>query len=479
MPIDLRARAQTQLQHFETLTTTIRDRLAHAHDDLERAHDDPASVAQSDWHVVFGGAQHLQIARTKLAANRAAQLALRKSLASVATPAEAGPQGAALRELLIAEGMVGIEVRAGEERVAGAASLIESHGALVSRSVASISAATARLAWASDHQALGDRLRTEILAPPLDTIVADATAVLGGAEFTAADTRLDVLLPAELRARATARFGEAQDGVGEIGRHLATVDDVIDSQAGGAHPIDAAIDIAHADLTLAERDAEIYVSRSTGRLAAALASLVRVAAHGAVTAAQAAALDATGRTDAIAAVGKEADLAAAVHAVDAAQRDVDDAIALALDNDPDADPETDPAVIAARDALAAPAFQDALDDARSAYDDASRRALDEWEIEVPPSVWVALREFVDAERTLSELGDQLARVAVVDALDAANDALAAALDISDGAERSEIQMLRQRGERRAELIAAEQTTPSRLIQYTRGDGPSGRTAFEI
>jgi hypothetical protein len=479
MPIDLRARAQTQLQHFEALASSLRDRLAAVHADLERTHDGPASVAQADWHTAFGGAQHLQIARTELATNRAEQLVIREGLAAVTTPAEAGPQGDALRELLIAEGMLGVEVRAGEERVAGAASLIESLGALVSRSAAAAAAATARLAWASEHQSLGDRLRTETVAPPLDTIVADATAVLAGAEFAAADARLDVLLPTELRARATARFTEAHDAVGSIALHLTTVDDVIDSQAGGAHPIDAAIDIAGADLDAAERDAEAYVSRSPGRLAAALASLVRVAAHGDVTAAQAAALDATGRVDAIAAVRAESDLVAAVQAIESAQRDVDDAIVTALDNAPDADPETDPAVIAARDALTAPALQDALSDARSAYDDASRRALDEWEIEVPPSVWDALREFVDATRTLNELGNQPARAAVVNALNSANDAFAAALDGRDIAERSEIQLVRQRADRRAGVVAAEQTTPSRLIQYTRGDGPSGRTAYEI
>jgi hypothetical protein len=414
-----------------------------------------------------------------VAKNRADQLAVRAGLAAVETPAEAGPQGDVLRDLMIDEASYQVEVRAAEERVAIAGSLIESLGAMVAKCSAASAAAAERLTWGTEHQALGNRLRDAQTVAPLDTVVADANAVAAGAAFTAADTRLDALLPAELRTRATTRLAEARSVIAARDALVATADDAVDDLAADARPVDAAVAAAMADLLSAERTLDDYISRAAGRLAAASASLQRIAAHPALTPAQSEALDADDRAEAVDAAGLEATLADAFDAVAAAQRGVDNAILAAIAEDPDGDPATDAEVIAAQDILDAAPLQTALSNAENAYTGPARRALDEWEVEVPSSLWDALADFLDTEQTLDGLGDQSVRDELVTNLDAATDAFAAARNSADVAERTALQLGWRQAERRAVAVAVQQTTPSRFIQYVRGYGASGRTTVEI
>ncbi len=479
MPTNLQDRAQDQLDRFTALTDVVRARLADVREELNRKDEHPESHEPPAWQTKFGGAQHLLVARARLAKNRADQLAVRAGLAAVETPAEAGPRGDVLRDLMIDEATYQVEVRAAEERVAVAGSLIESLGALAAKCSAASAAAAERLTWGTEHQALGNRLRDALTVAPLDTVVADATALAAGGAFTTANNRLDALLPAELRTRATTRLAEARSAIAARDALMATADDAVANLTADARPVDAAVAAATADLLSAERTLDDYIGRAAGRLAAASASLQRIAAHPALTPAQSDALDADGRADAVAAAGAEADLADAFDAVAAAQRGVDDAILAAIAEDPDRDPETDAQVIAARATLNGAPLQDALTDARVAYDAAARRALDEWEVEVPSSLWDALADFLATERTLDGLGDQSVRNELVTNLDAATDAFAAARNSADVAERTALQLAWRRTERRAVVVAIGQTTPSRFIQYVRGCGASGRTTVEI
>src|SRR6476620_716442 len=120
MPTDLKDRAQAQLNRFSALTVAVRARLTEVREELQRKAEHPEIHEPPAWQTVFGAAQHLEVARARWAKNRADQLAVRAGLAAVETPAEAGPQGAVLRDLMIAEARYAVEVRAAEERVAGA-----------------------------------------------------------------------------------------------------------------------------------------------------------------------------------------------------------------------------------------------------------------------------------------------------------------------------------------------------------------------
>lgn len=479
MPTDLNDRAQAQLNRFTALTVAVRSRLGKVREELQRKAENPDLHEPPAWQTVFGAAQHLEVARARLAKNRADQLAVRAGLATVETPAEAGPQGGVLRDLMIAGARYEVEIRAAEERVAVAGALIESLGALLARCGAAAASAQERLAWGTEHQTLGQRLRTALTTPPLVSLIADANALTASAAFTAADTRLDALLPAELRTRATARLGEARSLIDARETLLTTADDAVGDLAAHARPGDAAVAAATADLLLAERALDEYIARSAGRLAAAATSLQRVAALPALAPAQSGALAAAGRAEAVTAAAAEQALASAFDAVAAARRDVDDAILAALADDPDADPETDADVIAARAAVDDATLQGPLTAARAAYDDDARHALDEWEVEVPSTLWQALADFADTRRVLHELGDQPSRNSLVSTLDAATDAFAAARDAADVAERTALQLSWRQAERRALVVAVEQTAPSRFIQYIRGDGVSGRATLEI
>ena len=479
MATNLHDRAQTQLGRFTALTSAVQTRLADVREELYHKAEKPELHEPPTWQTTFGGAQHLEVARARLTKNRADQLAVRAGLAAVETPAEAGPQGDVLRDLMIDEATYQVEVRAAEERATIAGSLIESLGALAAKCSAASAAAEERLVWGTEHQELGQRLRDALTAPPLISLVADANALAAGVAFTAADTRLGALLPAELRTRATSRLAEARSVIAARDALVATADDAVDDLTANARPVDATVAAATADLLSAERTLDAYIGRAAGQLAAAETSLQRIAAHPALTPAQSDALDADGRAEAVAAADAEANLAAAFDAVAAAQRDVDDAILAAIADDPDRDPETDAEVIAARATLNGAALQDPLTDARAAYDVAARRALDEWEVEVPSSLWDALSDFLYTDQTVNELRGQQDRDELVTNLDAATDAFAAARDAADVAERTALQLAWRQAERRAVAVAVEQTTQSRLIQYVRGYGASGRTTVEI
>jgi hypothetical protein len=478
MATNLHDRAIAQQALFDATRDTVRARLSAVRMESTRRHPDPTTVAIDDWSTALGADQHLQVARQALAANAAAQVAARAGLAGVTTPAEAGPQGAVLGDLLVGEARLRVEERSAAERVGVTDSLIRDLGALVTRAESDAAAAAARTAWGAQHQTAGDRLRGAIAVPPLDTIVADASSTLG-APMTAANDRLDTLLPSELRARAEARYEEAAARTSDAAHHVAAAAPLADAREAASHPLDAAIDAAQRDLLAAETALDAYVSRAAGQLDAAVDAFTAVATLPDLRASQIAALDPSGRAEAIAAADTETDLAVAVHDVAVAQRAVEDAILAAVGSDPDADPQTDAAVIAARATLEGATLQDPLTDARQAYDAAARQALDAWEVEVPPAVWEALSRFLDARRSAQALADNTARDALVTALDDASDALASALDERDVATRGDLQTEWQRRERLAVTRGLEATAAARSRSYTRGDGPSGRTVAEL
>lgn len=477
MPTDLHDRATTQRSIHVRVADDLRQRLHDARTELNRRHDTPDTVAVEDWHAEFGAAQHLAMARERASAYRAEQVATRSALAGVATPAEAGPAGAVLRAQMIGSAVLGVEVRHAQERVDAAELLIERLQQLTAWADREVAAADLRVSWGERRQESGDRLRAALAIGGLATVVADAAAARGGAEFTAADDRLDELLPTQLRARAEARLVEAHAVAAAAQEHDSAVSPVADARLAATHPLDGAVAAAERTLLTSEAALEAYVAHATGRLSAAIATLESTAALDDLEPSQVAALDPAGRGDAITALGHEEDLAAAWADVAAAERAVAQAILEALDADPDADPMAAPTVVDAQDDLASAAVQDPLDAARSAYAPLAA-ALDEWEVEVPATLWDAVVAFVSARRTLDELADQGARDALVTALDDATDMLATALDERDVAVRGDVLIEANRADRSATARALAAGTAARIGAYTRGDGEAGRTASE-
>jgi hypothetical protein len=479
MAQNLRDRATTQLALHEAAAATIDQRLIAAREELTRRHPDPASVPQDQWAAQLGATQHAAVSREALAALHADEQRIRTQIATIANPADAATFEDELRELLVEAARLRVEHRYARERVAGAESLVDALGRLAGAVAGGVEAARARRAEASTQQEEVEALAQALAAPPLDTVVADAAAVVAGSELTDARDRLAELIPDELRNRAAARYDEATAARDAATDHLRSANVAVADLDATISPIRSAVATADAEFGAAVTALRTYATTAAEQLAGATALLPGLADLADLTAAQEAALDPAGRATAVAAVGAEGDLATAVADVGAAGRDVDDAALAALVADPDADPFADAAVVAALAALNDAALQDPLNTARGDYDAAARDALDEWEVEVPPDLWTALGDLVAAERRLARLADQAARDALATDLDSAQDVLAAALDAADVEARKRWRVALVAAERAAQLAATESTAADRSGHYLRGDGPAGRTPPEL
>ncbi len=479
MPTDLHARATQRQLAIAATATDIGDVLAAARAEQDRRHPDPSSVAMADWATHLGAAQHQDVAREALAALRAAEAKIRAALATVTTAADADTFEAELRALLVAAAALRVQLRHAQERVAHTRAVVDACGALAAAAEAEVAAAAERTTWAEGHQQLGVDLRAALATPPLSGLVAAAAAVAGGAGFTNANNRIDALLPAALRARATAREQEAAAASSIAAAHHASAQGELDDLDRALHPVLAETRISTRAFLDAEAALRSYVTGAATELALAETLLARVVAHLDLSPAQLAALDPAANTDGETAADAERDLAAALADLGTAQRVVDDAILGALVDDPNRDPETVQAVIDARAALNDGAVQDPVTTARAAYGAAARADLDRWEVEVPSTLWDAVADFLAAERILDRLASNADRAALVSALDTAQDDLANALDAHDEAVRvGWVAGLVEAG-RRGTVAATAATAADRRLQYLRGDGPSGRTVTEL
>lgn len=461
MATDLAARATAQAAALAAATTPIVDALAAARDDLAAASADRTA------------------ARSVVEALRAQEARTRVAIAEVANPADAQTHEDALRELLVELGAARVDLRDAEERVAAATATTAALTALAARSEATVAGAVTHVEWATERHEVATQLRDAVAAPPLDTIVADAGALLAGAEMSAADDRLDELLPTDLRSRAEARAAEAE-AISEAARAADEADRARgDDRLVAASPLHGAVEVALRDLAEAEAALGSYVGSAAGRLDWARHALERVAALADLTPAQVTALDPAGRADAVAAAEAEDDLGGALSVEAQARRALDEAILDARLDDPTVDPETVQAVIDAREALEDGAVQGPLAQARADYDQAARDALDAWEVEVPPDLWDGLGSFLRARRLLQELSDAAARTELIDGLGDAEDALAAALDARDLHVTTGWILARDAAARAGAAAAATTTADDRAHQYLRGDGASGRTPAEL
>ena len=475
MAENLQDRAQARLTALIARRDEAGAGLATARAELDRRHPDPASVAPENWAAQLGATQHVATARAALAGVRAEQDRIRSALAAVDNPADTATFEAQLRAALVADAGLRVRLREATERVAAGSATVAEWSTLASRAGAAVGVAEAELAAATRWQADADALRAALGQPPLDTVVAQAAAV----DRTAATGRLAQLLPDELRNRALARAGEAK-AVSTAAADAATAADASRTAARTtAYPLDAAADAAERTFLRALAELRRYAGTAPAELATARAALAGVAALPDLSTAQQQALDPAHRAGAVAAATGEGELAAAVAALAAAQRDVDDAIVAALLADPDADPMQDAAVQSAVQTRDAAAIQNPLTTARGNYDQAARAALDDWEVEVPDALWRAAVGLAASTSTLDLLADQAARDALVTDLDTTGDALAHALDARAEQVRRELAVGGTLAAGVGAAAAADAAQADRTSQYIRGDGPGGRTPGQL
>ena len=476
MPTNLATRAQDAATAIAADVATVADALTAAREDLRSRAEVPTDPA--DWASELGAMQHAAVAREALAGLRTEQARVRAELAALDSPGAADALETELRDLLIDDASMQVEVRAADERVAAAEARIAALGSLLAEAESHQKAAETRAHWGEEHQALGEALRTSLGEAPLDSVEADASSALG-APLDDAEDRLEALLPTALRDRALARAEEARTLVADAAAHAAVAQDAVDELAETAAPLEAAVALAEADFLAAETALRRYAADASTEVAAASAQLAAVAAVEDLAAGETAALDPAAHADGEDAATAESTLAGELPTLHAAERDVADAELTALVDDPSVDLDGVPDVQAARDDRDDAATAPALVDARDDYDDAAVRALDEWEVEVPESLWTAVDRFAAARHTLERLADATTRTDLVQALDAAQDALATALDDHDLHVRRTIVAQHEAAQRTAVLAAAVATAGDRRRHYLRGDGPGGRTADQL
>lgn len=476
--MDLKARAAGQHDKFSALATKIRGLVAAARNERDRRHADPASVPVGDWRSELGVAEQFEMARQAAAANKAGEAIARTGLSAADTPAQAGAGSGTLADVLVEGAALGVALRDAQERSIYSTELLTALTALSARTDALVAASAGRLAWAEAQQHAIDELLAAVAAEPLDTIADEAEAAAAGSVLTDARDRVEALLPSPLLDRARLRIVEAEARVERATKKRAKAGE---ASADLAQLPQLESDVRTAEHTLAEAVSAIteYAARAPGRLSAAIEALGVIAVHPALTAAQEDALDEADRADAVDAAEKEADLAAALEAEQVARDDLDDAILTAVEANPDVDPSAAQPVVDAQAALTDPAIQNPLAAARTAYGAVARRALDDWEVEVPPSLWQALLDFATAERTLEELRSQVDRDSLIDAVTGATDILGDALNARDLWWRAQIEIDRILAERRAAEQAVIRTADARVAAYARGDGASGRTTSEL
>ena len=472
MAVDLHARATTQRDALAVVVTEIADSLAAARVDLTMRVADPEAVATADLATNVGAAQHVDVARARLGAAKATEDAIRVGLAAITNPADAQTFEDDLRDNLIEQANLRVEVRAATERKAGAEELVARVSDLLADAQAELAAAEAAVVWGKERQDHSSALIDRLNEAPLADAGTTAATTLASAEFTSADSRLSALLPTVLRNRAEARSSEAGSVADDAGQHAAVADQAIDGLNSTYHPSAASVDITRRTYQSAEDALTAYVQSTPGWLDQSPDILASVAAHPDLTTAQAAALNPADPTDFEDAITAESALVAALAQLTAAQRALDDAELGVLMEDATAD------TAAAQTALD-DVVNNTVNPARAAYDAAAASTLDAWEVEVPPSLWLAVRDFVAVRDQLTAVADPDTLTDLIAALDSAEDSVGNALDIRDAAVRQRLQVRLHQSQRQSTAAAATATVQDRLIQYVRGDGPSGRTATEL
>jgi hypothetical protein len=430
-----------------------------------------AVQAQAD---LASAEQALAAANAIYAQLQAETTRIRAQLAAITTPADGEPLLDQLEQAIIA-------LRAAQHTALGAEAARARAKTALEAAQAHTQEAQARLAQASAglDKATADRQRRQaaedaLSQAPLDTLPADAAALLASASFTAAETRVEGDFPQALRDRARERatlaqahFARTRQGHADVLQLLGTELTSKGGPTGKIEPLAAAVVRTEAALL-------DYVSRAKERYDRAEATLQRIGgtANPPLTAEQTDRInDATLQSDREDAADAESERDQARDLVEQRQAvfDLERVKVLAAQG------EAGLTQALANPASAVAQAKQQLDDANTAltqeqndYDSAMRALLDSWEAAVPDSAWRDLFEFDDAQAQLTAL--QASPAALVTALTSAEAALLAAHlanDQDEGMQRTyRADLARQAAQVEFEAGAAARTALGAL----RGDG---------
>lgn len=452
----------TLLQFWQQQLTIHRAAQTAAQQDLAAAQ----AVVQDATKRLADDQKKLAQASTDIAATRA-------QLAATANPADGAALLSTLTGFIISQRARQGVVLDDEDEIAAAQAAVTSAGATLARATARIAATQATVSTVTADHTRREAYKSAIAAPALNTVKADATAVLASAVMKRATARIGKNFPAEILTIADKRRATRVKRLKSLQANVDAAQDALGARGAADNGLAGATAPKAIAFQRAERAVANYVATAVARLAAARAVLgkleaIEVDTKGTVpdvlTAAEKAQLTAEKEA------GKAAEPAAEV--VDAALNGVfaaQDALAVqiltSIETDVDA-LSTDPKVAAERAAIdtASTAFKNAL----ATFTAANKSALDQWEVAIPDAAWSVLLDYETATAALTELA-AIDPAALTTAMDNAQSDYATARGAAEVAQRradclGDVIALRQDA-----LDAAQKVITARLPSAIRGD----------
>ena len=397
--------------------------------------------------------------------------AKRVKLATTSVPSEVTALNNIIRDQIVKQRAQQGAVLDDQEAVAAAQADVNAASASLKRATARLTDTAARLADAKDANQKRQLLKSQLAAPPFDTIQADATAAAAGAAATKAQADINDNFPPPLQALANKRYANRSDRAAQLRQAVADAQKALGTALASSNGLSGAAARKAVDFDQAEQALRDYATTARQRYDRAVGVLTDLQSM----------KDGTKKPDLLSAQEK---LDVAVSAarttaktntepIEDARKDVNTArqaldaqilTQIAADVDKLA---TDPTVKAKRDAIGAKAA--ALKTAQDALvTSGDKRVLDEWEVVVQDPAWRALIDFIDATATLADL-KATAPASFATALDATENAYATALLAAAKAQRQAdvlTDVISQRVER---VDASSAALPGRLLSAVRGD----------
>jgi trimeric autotransporter adhesin len=186
--------------------------LAHSESDAYAALGTQALTDLAEAQSTLATATADQTAATTEAARlSSAATALRRQMAQATLPSDVNALAAQLGDNLLAQRQTVFAGLQAGARVADAQAGVAAAQATQTWAAAQKASSDAALATATVREGRIAQEQAALGAPPLSTVGADATSVLGGSAFTAAQTRVEHDIPFDtLRTRAAARVARAR-----------------------------------------------------------------------------------------------------------------------------------------------------------------------------------------------------------------------------------------------------------------------------
>jgi hypothetical protein len=410
--------------------TTLVELSEQRHNDWTAARQAAVTAVAQAQAAHNSAAQALAAASADFAAQERAAAQIRAQLAAITTPADGEPLLEQLELAIIAQRSAAAALLAAQSALAAAKAALAQGQASVQEADARIAQAKADWDRAKADAARRQAAKDALAAPPLDTLAADAGALLSDPVFDAAEARIEGDFPEALRDRARDRAKLARERLARNRKLAADLNGLLalHLNAKGA-PADKLPGLGQA-AAAAEAALLDWVSRAKERFDRARAALERVGDpdNPPLTQEQQDRIDdATLETAREDAADKEAarDQARAAHEAAVAKFEAERVEVL---GEGGAEALTQALADANSDVAKA---KKAMDDAaaelqvkQTAYTTVMREALDGWEAAVPESAWRDLADFDAASVALTEL--QAGPAAFLAALTSAEAALLAA-----------------------------------------------------